>query len=147
MTDTGIYECFKQWKNDDDWLPMKTLSSEPIKVAILDSGISHYHLPLANYGLTGRSFVEDFEGSQNDKHWHCPMVGHGTRVAHLILGMTKDVHLIIAKIQSGPRMGDINVEAATKVSSFPINAVHFFQLLISTRRSTGRRKKVLMLFA
>jgi hypothetical protein len=115
MEETGIYECFKEMQGDEKWLPVTKLSDRPIKVAILDSGVSHYHLPLDKSRITGRSFVGDFEGSQNDKHWHCPMVGHGTRIAHLILKMTKDVHLIVAKIQSGPQNGGINVEAAKNV--------------------------------
>ena len=146
MADTGIYECLKQWRSDSSWQPIKNLESEPIKVAILDSGISHYHLPVARYGVTGRSFVEDFEGSQNDKHWHSPMIGHGTRVAHLILGMTKDIHLIIAKIQSGPQSGEINVSAATKVSDHFVH-VSYLSLLTYIRRYIGWLKKAQILFA
>jgi hypothetical protein len=116
MDDTGISECLNEWRKNLDPQVASNLSQDPIKVAILDTGISHYQFPWPHYKVTGRSFVEDYDGPQNDKHWHSPMIGHGTRVAHLILRMTKDVHLIIAKIQSGPRMGDINIEAATKVT-------------------------------
>lgn len=98
------------------------MRKNPIKVAIIDTGVSLSHLSeqmlAAQHIPIGCSFVEnDPEDPEdiNDTHWHSPECSHGSKLAQLITRCNPHCQLYVAKVQSGPDKNSVRIPAAIKV--------------------------------
>src|SRR5271168_911567 len=82
--------------------------ANPIKIAIIDTGVSLFDLPAMIHKPEGRSFVEDSEVPNADFHWHSPQCSHGTKLAQLIIKCNPHCKLYVAKVQSGPTANSVD---------------------------------------
>ena len=100
----------------------RNIERNPIRVAIIDSGVemSHLYEAIEEQGMkylpVGRSFVQSCpkNGQSSDTHWHSPMNSHGTKLAHLIYRWNKYCKFFIAKVSDGSKHS-VKIGAATKV--------------------------------
>jgi hypothetical protein len=104
----------KAVSSNEDLIQTQNARENPIKVAILDTGLSLFDLPGMLHPPIGRSFVEDSESS-SDTHWHSPQCSHGNKLAQLILRCNPHCQLYIGKVQSGPDATSVEISAAIKV--------------------------------
>ena len=101
-------------RSDELLIETRNARANPIKIAILDTGLSLFDLPAMIHDPVGRSFVEDSQTS-SDTHWHSPQCSHGTKLAQLIMRCNPHCKLFIAKVQSGPDATSVEIPAAIKV--------------------------------
>jgi hypothetical protein len=104
----------KDLRSDQSFPPTQNARANPIKIAILDTGLSVFDVQPMLHEPVGRSFVEDTQSS-GDTHWHSPQCSHGNKLAQLITRCNPHCKLFIAKVQSGPHATSVDISAAIKV--------------------------------
>jgi hypothetical protein len=114
-----VLDFIRAVSNNEDMFQTRSARENPIKVAILDTGLSLFNLPGMLHKPVGRSFVEDSESS-SDTHWHSPQCSHGNKLAQLILRCNPHCKLYIGKVQSGPDATSVHILSAIKVYSNPL---------------------------
>jgi hypothetical protein len=125
-----IMKYLAELRDDEGSARSTNAQNNPIKVAILDTGVSPIALP-QHLPLVGRSFVEDEVYTGADSHWHSPECSHGTKLAELIIRCNPLCQIYVAKVQSGPNPESVDIEAVLRVSQryFWYRCHSLFQML------------------
>jgi hypothetical protein len=110
-----IMKYLEELRDDEGSFKRMNALNNPIKVAILDTGVSQFALP-EHLPFVGRSFVEDERHMGADSHWHSPECSHGTKLAELIIRCNPLCQIYVAKVQSGPRPESVDIGAVLNVS-------------------------------
>lgn len=109
-----VMDFLTQLRSDDSLPATENAKANPIKIAVIDTGVSIFELPAQKiHDPVGKSFVED--SGDPDSHWHSPQCSHGTKLAQLIYRFNPFCKLYVAKVQTGPSPDSVDVGAAIKV--------------------------------